>query len=740
MQPAALRGLTRLVWVSAASEEGGDTRQRVPMATLDEPTKKAVTELTADRLLVTSLAPPEVCGGGELPASDDGTQEAPAAAVPKTESNEGLRPDGIVVVEVAHEALIRNWARLCQQLNADRPFLLWRQELGLSIAAWRRAGRAQEALLAGARLVEASGWARKRAADLNNAERNFILMSERRAQRPRRWLIAAAVVVVSLLAAAGGWEVWTRRDAYQIQQILIHAPVEEPHASGEEELVERWAEALVDAGYLQEALDVADRTDGPILAVKMLNRAAETQAKLGHSDGDVAAAELWQRALTVAKERMGTEELSALELIMKSQAATKKRQEVRKTAQRLLEIADDPGTDDRSSIYWDMAIVYAELGLVDEAQELLIPEEGDERSLQRDAAINSIVSAQLSMGDLDEALNLARSIHFESVGASAIARVALEYANLDNAALAEQLLEEAFDEARKDDSGKSWSGLAWVLWKTKDTARKAEIMSYLRKDTGYLDSYDLVPLALLGDLWSALDLAWTVRRATSAFGRMQPERILCRELVKRDALHQIQKEMPSLDAAHREGCRLSVAQGLLDKKQFEPAIDWAKQVGQATLRGRALTVEARAHCSLGNVAECLEALSAIPKEEERASALEDVAGEVARTSRIDTAKAIARSLPWAEQYRPLAALARAQAELDEMSSAGRLFDEAIEVAKKILARRERSYAFADIAEALAKSRLYRRARLVADDCWESDQLRAYAAILESYTAEQKASP
>ena len=44
-------------------------------------------------------------------------------------------------VEVAHEALIRTWARLRRWLDADREFLLWRQRLRTDLAEWEHTER-----------------------------------------------------------------------------------------------------------------------------------------------------------------------------------------------------------------------------------------------------------------------------------------------------------------------------------------------------------------------------------------------------------------------------------------------------------------------------------------------------------------------------------------------------------------------------------------------------------------------
>jgi WD40 repeat protein len=88
-------------------------------------------------------------------------------------------------VEVAHEALIREWGRLRRWLAEDREFLLWQQRLRAALHQWAASEQDEGALLRGAPLAEAENWFNQREADLSEAERNFIQASldlrERRA-------------------------------------------------------------------------------------------------------------------------------------------------------------------------------------------------------------------------------------------------------------------------------------------------------------------------------------------------------------------------------------------------------------------------------------------------------------------------------------------------------------------------------------------------------------------------------
>jgi WD40 repeat protein/serine/threonine protein kinase len=97
-------------------------------------------------------------------------------------------------VEVAHEALIREWDRLRQWLDEDREFLMWQQRLRAGLHQWQASKQDEGALLRGAPLTEAENWLNQRRTDLNEAEREFIQASqavwerqtaEREAQRQR---------------------------------------------------------------------------------------------------------------------------------------------------------------------------------------------------------------------------------------------------------------------------------------------------------------------------------------------------------------------------------------------------------------------------------------------------------------------------------------------------------------------------------------------------------------------------
>ncbi|MFN0027514.1 MAG: protein kinase domain-containing protein [Acidimicrobiales bacterium] len=116
-------------------------------------------------------------------------------------------------VEVAHEALIRQWPRLAQWLDEDRDALRTHRHLSDTARSWALAGRDEGELYRGARLAGAIDWRNAHPDDPNEVERYFLVASEaaanaarRREVRARRRLQRAfgAVAVVAVAALLAG--------------------------------------------------------------------------------------------------------------------------------------------------------------------------------------------------------------------------------------------------------------------------------------------------------------------------------------------------------------------------------------------------------------------------------------------------------------------------------------------------------------------------------------------------------
>jgi DNA-binding SARP family transcriptional activator/WD40 repeat protein len=185
-------------------------------------------------------------------------------------------------VEVAHEALLREWPRLRDWLADDVAGRRLHQRLGDAAHAWAADGRDDAELLRGSRLNAALEWSAQHDADLNVVEREFLdasraaaerelVLAHRRADREartsrrlRRLLVGVALSLVIALVA--GTVAFRQRDR--------------ANASRE---VARAAQRSADAGRLSARALVDKRIDRALLtavAAVQLDDTTETRAGL----------------------------------------------------------------------------------------------------------------------------------------------------------------------------------------------------------------------------------------------------------------------------------------------------------------------------------------------------------------------------------------------------------------------------------------------------------------------------
>ena len=118
------------------------------------------------------------------------------------------------VVEVAHEALLREWPRLGEWLEEDRAGRVLHAHLMYSARVWSTGDRDQGELYRGARLTSALDWTTDHTLELNELEREFLTVSrdasdreagrQRRANRRLRGLLAGVAIFLALALVAGG--------------------------------------------------------------------------------------------------------------------------------------------------------------------------------------------------------------------------------------------------------------------------------------------------------------------------------------------------------------------------------------------------------------------------------------------------------------------------------------------------------------------------------------------------------
>ncbi len=159
----------------------------------------------------------------ELRAMEDGTADLHGIVNHLVDAR--LVTVGSESVEVAHEALIREWPRLRAWLDEDREGLKALRHLTSAAEAWDRLARDPGELYRGARLAGAAELAASRPGELNRLEQDFLAASlqlqdaERLAAlaRLRRFrLLSAGMVVLVIVAAAGSglaWRQWANANS-----------------------------------------------------------------------------------------------------------------------------------------------------------------------------------------------------------------------------------------------------------------------------------------------------------------------------------------------------------------------------------------------------------------------------------------------------------------------------------------------------------------------------------------------
>jgi hypothetical protein len=123
---------------------------------------------------------------------------------------------GQEMVELIHDALLREWGQLRGWLQEDRRFLAWRQTLEERIREWEDRGKDKDLLLRGAALAEAQEWLAQRPDEIEPALQDFIRRSADRAreeqerrERTRRRIVqvsVSAALVFLVVAALALWQ------------------------------------------------------------------------------------------------------------------------------------------------------------------------------------------------------------------------------------------------------------------------------------------------------------------------------------------------------------------------------------------------------------------------------------------------------------------------------------------------------------------------------------------------------
>ena len=211
-------------------------------------------------------------------------------------------------VEVAHEALFREWPRLVGWLDDDSAGRQLRLHLVASAREWDESGREAGDLYRGARLAAVLDWAAEHESELNTTERAFIDASrdaahdeairQRATNRRLRFLLGgAAIFLVAAIAAGGVAFVQAEQAQAEAERADLEADRAEQEAAAAEraEAVARSRELAASAiAYMDDdpslskllALAGASVADPPIETVAALHQAwAEDRIVAWHDWG-----------------------------------------------------------------------------------------------------------------------------------------------------------------------------------------------------------------------------------------------------------------------------------------------------------------------------------------------------------------------------------------------------------------------------------------------------------------------
>ena len=191
-------------------------------------------------------------------------------------------------VEVAHEALLREWPRLRGWLEEDAQGRRLHQQLAIAAREWDAGGRDPGELYRGARLAGALEWAGAHEAALNTAERAFLEQSRGASERSQRRLRAVLVSVAALLllAVIAGALAFDQRGNARDEALASDA-----HRLGARALLENDLDTSLLLARQGVALEDSLQTRGNLLAVL-----GKSPAAIGAMRGD--GERMWELALS----------------------------------------------------------------------------------------------------------------------------------------------------------------------------------------------------------------------------------------------------------------------------------------------------------------------------------------------------------------------------------------------------------------------------------------------------------
>jgi WD40 repeat protein/serine/threonine protein kinase len=198
-------------------------------------------------------------------------------------------------VEVAHEALIREWGKLREWLDESRDDIRLQRMLANSAKNWRNANQDESYLLTGARLAQFEAWAQTTDVALTDDERQFLEISiteEQRRQARQRLIRNIAIASISLVAIIFAMLALFAFDREQKAQDA-RAVAEREAAVNHSLVLANSAQQTYTAGHTDlallvglEAVTIDEPPADAVQALREVARGPGTRALLqGHSNG-----------------------------------------------------------------------------------------------------------------------------------------------------------------------------------------------------------------------------------------------------------------------------------------------------------------------------------------------------------------------------------------------------------------------------------------------------------------------
>jgi formylglycine-generating enzyme required for sulfatase activity len=221
-------------------------------------------------------------------------------------------------VDVAHEALIREWPALREWLAEDREGLRIHRRLTDAAQEWARLSKDPGALYRGLRLEQTQDWAKDHASDLNELERAFLAASHKRARLERYGSVVLAVAILVLVIGMIGMRALGQQRVIAEQQVAATQQAESAAKIAASATAEANAKATAVAN-LKLAKQQLQLLEGERLL-------KEARAAREEGEFETALARFQEAAdadptldIDVAKEKSETRRYAALQLIYKGE-------------------------------------------------------------------------------------------------------------------------------------------------------------------------------------------------------------------------------------------------------------------------------------------------------------------------------------------------------------------------------------------------------------------------------------